>query len=74
MSDKLLVRSINEMYEETWEPLYWSNEWGWTGIEEADRFTEEEANAFSLPNASEWVYESMELGVDIPSGDGVENE
>ena len=71
--DRLIIRSVNEMVDDTWETLYWSNEWGWTGIEEADRFTEEEASALVLPVGGQWVYESAELGVDIPSSEGVEN-
>jgi len=60
MNDKLVIRSINEMVDDTWEALYWSNQWGWTGIEEADAFTEEEAGKLNLPVGGEWVYQSSE--------------
>jgi len=73
MSDKLIIKSINEMNDDTWEVLYWSNQWGWTGVEEADRFTEEEASALNLPVGGQWVYESAELGVDTPSSEGVKD-
>lgn len=75
MSDKLILRSINEMDDETWEPLYWSNEYGWVGIEEATKYTEEDAQSYlNLPHGSEWRYESMELGVDIPTSEDIDNE
>ena len=74
MNDKLVIRSINDMVDDTWEPLYWSNKWGWAGIEEADTFTEEQAGKLNLPVGGEWRYESMELGVDIPTSEGVDDE
>lgn len=77
MSDKLVIRAINEMDDESWEPLYWSKELGWTVIEEADTFTEEEAMEYLKPVSiigGEWVYQSVELGVDVPSSEGVEDE
>ena len=74
MSDKLIIRGRNEMNDDTWETLYWSNEWGWTGIEEADQFTEEEAAELNLPVGGDWVYLSSELGVDVPSSNGVEDD
>ena len=68
MPDRLVIRSINEMDDETWGALYWSTDEGWVEIEEATKFTEEEAGVFlNLPYGGEWVYESMGLGVDIPT-------
>jgi hypothetical protein len=70
VSDKLILRSINEMDDETWEPLYWSSVYGWVGIEEATKYTEEDAQLFlNLPCGAEWKYESMELGIDIPTSE-----
>lgn len=74
MADKLVIRSVTDMDDETWGNLYWSNEWGWTSIEEAEKFTEEEAASFRLPLGGEWTYESIELGIDIPSSEGVDDE
>tara|TARA_Y100000310_G_scaffold324929_1_gene387568 strand:+ start:415 stop:636 length:222 start_codon:yes stop_codon:yes gene_type:complete len=73
MPDNLIIKSINEMDDETWGALYWSNEWGWVGIEEATKFTEEDAGVFlNLPYGGEWVYESIELGVDIPTSEDID--
>ena len=62
MGDKLVIMSQNEMDDDTWSALYWSNEWGWTTIEEADKFTEEEAAALTLPIGGEWVYQISQGG------------
>jgi len=60
-NDKLIIRSINDMDDNTWEALYWSGEWGWTGIDDADTFTEEEAATLNLPVGGQWIYMSTEL-------------
>jgi len=60
MGDKLVIMSQNEMDDSTWSALYWSNEWGWTTIEEADKFTEEEAATLTLPIGGEWVYQASQ--------------
>ena len=36
-------------------PLWWSNEFGWTGTEDADVFTQEQRDEFNLPLGGEWV-------------------
>ena len=74
MTDKLIIRSINDMDDEIWGSLYWSNEWGWTSIEEAEKFTEEEAASFNLPLGGEWAYESAELGIFFSDNEGSKNE
>ena len=63
MGDKLVIMSQNEMDDDTWSALYWSNEWGWTTIEEADKFTEEEAASLTLPLGGAWAYQASQ-GVD----------
>jgi hypothetical protein len=45
------------MDDDTWSELYWSNEWGWTTMEEADKFTEEQAASLTLPIGGEWIYQ-----------------
>ena len=60
MGDKLVIMSKNEMDDSTWSALYWSNEWGWTTIEEADKFTEEEAASLTLPLGGEWTYQASQ--------------
>jgi hypothetical protein len=47
------IKSINEV-DEDGDPLYWSNEFGWTERKEAERFDEGEKNAFNLPMGGEW--------------------
>lgn len=36
------------------DPLYWSNEIGWTGKGDADRFSQKERDEFNLPIGGEW--------------------
>ena len=36
------------------EELYWSNQWGWCDIDEADRFSEDEKNTLNLPLEGKW--------------------
>jgi len=56
-SEKLVIMSVNEMGAETWEPLYWSKEFGWTTVEEADKFTEEQAASLTMPIGGQSIYE-----------------
>jgi hypothetical protein len=37
------------------ERVYWSNTWGWTGIEQAERFTDYESRHLNLPVGGVWV-------------------
>ena len=62
MSEKLVIMSKNEMDDDTWSELYWSREWGWTTMEEADKFTEEEAASLTLPIGGEWIYQISQGG------------
>lgn len=36
-------------------PLFWSNEFGWAGTEDADTFTEEQKAEFNLPLEGVWA-------------------
>ena len=49
-----VVVSTSERDEETGEPLYWSNEYGWASLDAATRFTGAESLRFCLPAASAW--------------------
>jgi len=54
----LIIRSISEIDQETFEPLYWSEDDGWVDLYLATRFPEEEALLFlNLPCGGEWVTE-----------------
>jgi hypothetical protein len=37
------------------DELYWSNDLGWTGLTEADRFSQEERGRFNLPVGGSWM-------------------
>jgi hypothetical protein len=34
--------------------VYWSNEFGWTWVESADVFTDDERNTLNLPMGGTW--------------------
>ena len=52
LAPDFVVVSTCERDDETGEPLYWSNEDGWTSLDLATRFSSEESLRFCLPAAS----------------------
>lgn len=51
----LHIRSTSEVDDETGEPLYWSDSFGWVDLTEASEYTQEQADATShLPVDSYW--------------------
>jgi hypothetical protein len=48
---KYIIRATDERDDETDEPLYWCNEWGWVGRESADTFDDQEG---TLPMGGVW--------------------
>lgn len=49
-----VIRSKTEKVHETGEHLYWSNDGGWVGRQEATMFSPRERTAFNLPAGGEW--------------------
>lgn len=50
-----IIRSNQEVDDETNEPLYWSNTFGWSSRECAEIFTDGEMRSVNLPlGDSEW--------------------
>jgi hypothetical protein len=50
-----IIESISEQDSETNRPLYWNNQYGWVDRDNADIFTEEEIEKFTLPIDGTWV-------------------
>lgn len=51
----LYICSTSEVDDETGEPLYWSDKYGWVELSEASEYTQEQANAVEhLPADSYW--------------------
>jgi len=44
-----------EESEREGEPMFWSNQFGWTTFESATDFKEEEAKLYRLPIGGAWV-------------------
>jgi hypothetical protein len=43
---KWLIKSNSEIDDDTGNPLYWSNEYGWTTKEDADSYSDKEKNLY----------------------------
>jgi len=50
-----LITAIDEIDDETSNPMFWSNADGWTSRDQADRFNAEEHNRLSLPIGGQWM-------------------
>lgn len=44
----------NEHDEETGEMLFWSNQFGWTRLTDADTFTRTQKSTLNLPIGGKW--------------------
>jgi len=52
-NQKFCIRSDKER-DDSNNPLYWNNKYGWVNQSEVDIFSEEEKNIFNLPINGYW--------------------
>ena len=64
MIPQFVIKSLSERDEETGEPLFWNNQFGWVSLDAADRFTYGETRRLGRPVGSAWVIldEALEGG------------
>lgn len=51
--NRYFVRSVDEV-DESGVLLYWSNEYGWVNLSEADIFSSDEMLTYDLPMGGRW--------------------
>jgi hypothetical protein len=50
----VIKNTSREIDDDTGDHLYWSNDFGWVGLDEATRFGIEELDKVDLPLDGEW--------------------
>jgi hypothetical protein len=66
--DAIFVLMSMEEFDDEGHPLYWSNTEGWTTVDQATRFTEEESRQLNQPVDSYWA----ELALDTSDKDAMD--
>jgi len=67
-SDKFFIKSVDEIDDETGNPLFWSNNLGWTSILNADSYTPREKELTHLPLYGEWYHYKPIPHEELPEG------
>jgi len=66
--DTFFIKSEDEVDDETGNPLFWSNRFGWTSILNADQYTPREKEITHLPLGGEWYHYKHESFEELPEG------